>query len=147
MRTLILSLLGMSCSKMHLFLKPCLEKCCSLVASHLRGIVPLFLRPLYDPIWGHFHPPELLVPFIHQHGWLTLAVQDRSSGAMRPTQRTRSSPARVGGGLQEEVEEEEERDSSVQWDKWHTVNQLICASNWICDIGRMSGLTRRFSCF
>lgn len=36
------SVLGISCSEMHLFLKPCLEKSCSLSASHLRGIVLCF---------------------------------------------------------------------------------------------------------
>lgn len=53
------------------------------------------------------------------------AVQDRNSGAIRPTQRTHSSPARVG--LQKEMEEEENMmNASVQGDKGNTVNQLVC---------------------
>lgn len=43
-----------------------------------------------------------------------LALEDRNSGTMRPTQR--SSPAREG--LREEVEEEENvLNKSAQWDK------------------------------
>ncbi len=38
-------LLGISCSKTHLFLNPCLEKCCCLSASDLRGIVLCFWGP------------------------------------------------------------------------------------------------------
>lgn len=73
-----------------------LEKSWALSASHLRGIVLCFSRPLCDPIWGRFHPPELLVLFIHQPRWLMLVVQDRNSGAIRPTQRKRSSQATEG---------------------------------------------------
>lgn len=101
---------GISCSQMRLFVK---RWFCFSSQRHCS----LLLRPLCDPIWGHCHPPELLVLFIHQPGWLmrykteTLQRSDpHSAHALHPSKWACRRRWR--------------KNRWTQWDKWNKSTYL-----------------------